>query len=144
MNPLLGIALVIGGLFLFNTIEQAAHAKDLQFSIAQVQLNNIGLQSTLVITLDIQNPTPSAYTIKSFAGDLYINDVLSGNVSSFVPVTIGADSETNYPLTARLSTGVVISDLINLFNGDKKVTVRLAGNADAGLVIPFDIQYSLI
>jgi LEA14-like dessication related protein len=144
MNPITLVALIIGGAFLLNKVSQGANASSLIFSISGAGVNSIGLTSNVALTITVQNPTPSSYQVNAFAGQVYINDNLSGNVSLFQKILIDPDSEKSFNVNVSLNVGVAISDIVQLINNPQKLNIRVVGTADAGIQIPFDIQYSLM
>jgi len=144
MNPLLLIGIGVGALWLIDLAGKAAGASSLNFVITNAQVKQSGLSSIIVLTINIQNPSNSGYTIKSIVGNFFINNNLTGNVSSFSAIDVPPNSEVPVQLNVLLQPGAVISDIINLFSGSNAVNLRLVGTANAGLSIPFDIQFSLV
>jgi hypothetical protein len=145
MSTLTKILLAIGGIYAVNLIIKATSAKALNFSLSNVGFAQNGLNANLNAIITIQNPTSSQYTVQSLVGNFFVNDQMTGTVSSFVTETIPAHAEINYPVNISLQPGAVISDLIALFNNPKTLNARLVGNANAeNLLIPFDITYTLI
>jgi LEA14-like dessication related protein len=146
MNDLTWLLLGAGVFLVLNVLSAGANVSSLNFSIDSVNVGSSGLNATLLVGVNIQNPTSSSYTISSITANFYLNGTLTGNVSSFSPITIGPNSQSSSPyvLTVVLQPGAVISDIMSVLNGGANATARLAGTANAGISIPFDISYTLI
>lgn len=147
MGKTLGtLALIIGGILGIDLLIKSTSAKSLNFVIAKANLDTSNILSPVIqLVINIQNPTSVQYRIDAIVGNFYINDTLTGNVSSFISTNILAASQTAYPVNVALQPGAVINDIVSLFNGSQQLDLRLAGTANAdGLLIPFDIKYSLV
>ena len=144
MDPLLLLFLGVVGVWGFDLLQKAGGAGSLNFVISGVQVNQSGINTALLVALNIQNPSNASYQIKSFAGNLYLNDTLTGSFSSFMPVNVSPNSETPVQITVLLQPGAVVSDIVSLFNGPQSLVVRMLGTANAGLSIPFDVKYTLL
>ena len=92
-----------------------------------------GITPVATFGLVIQNPSSQKFTIRSLAGNFTANGFRIGNVSSFTPISVNANSQTVYLLTVRLSLLGVVQDIINALNGNgikQNVTFNAWVNVD--------------
>jgi hypothetical protein len=70
----------------------------------------------IVLGLAAQNTSNQSFTINSFAGNLYANGYLVGNVSNFTTQTIERNKETIIELTVRMGVLGVVNNIIQAWN----------------------------
>lgn len=141
------IALLTGAGFLaYKAFSKTQSAGTLNFypaSIKNIQMD--GVTPVLTLGLAIQNPSSQTYIIKAVVGSLYANNILIGNVSSYVPKQVIATGQTIYPLNIRLSLLGIVQDILQAFQGGG-VQQRLELNAYANVDdfnIPIKLNYTI-
>lgn len=144
MKKYLGLIIAAGAAYYF--FRKYRVGKNARFYFKAVSIKG----KKLVIRIAVQNPTNSSIKLQSLAGEVYANDKLVGNVSSFTPIQIAANSET------VLSFDIVpnVAGLINLISNFVKTLVKktqklglrikLDGTANVdGISLPVNISYTL-
>lgn len=91
------------------------------------------------LTLRVQNTSSSGFTLESLAGNVTLQEsgkeYYIGNVSSFVPTPIFANSSVLVPVQLRLQPLGVVQGLITAFqSGGTKRIIHVDGFANAGFV----------
>ncbi len=90
--------------------------KNLIFAFGNVSsLDLVGTTPVLTFTIIAQNTSTTDIQVNSFAGNLYANNLLVGNVSNFTPVIIAANSNTAIPVQAQLGLIGIVNDIITAF-----------------------------
>jgi hypothetical protein len=118
----------------------------LNYYIASVGLTFDGVQPILTLHIGVQNVSNASFTINSFVGNLTANDKTLGTASSFIPILIGASSQTTFPVQIRLNLIGITSDIIAILNGQSGLqqTIKLQGYVNAsGLVAPVELTYKI-
>lgn len=100
-----------------------------------------------VITLSIivQNTSGASLFLQSFAGNVYSNDTLIGNVYNFVPVSIPGNSQISMPVQVQLQPLGVANDIINAFstgNFTQQIDIRGGANVN-GFQLPVIINFAV-
>lgn len=103
--------------------------------------------ATPVIQLGIlaQNTSNQNLVVRSFAGNLYSNDFLIGNVSSFVPFQVAPNSQTLLILNVRLSLIGIVNDIIRAWtekNFTQNIQVRAYANID-NYQVPVNLSFKI-
>ena len=146
MNVLTSVLLTGGAIIAFNAMQKAQASGTLNFYPASVKnIRFDGITPVVTLGLAIQNPSNQRFTIKSFAGNLYANDILIGNVSSYVNTIVAPNSQTVYDLNIRLSILGIVNDIIEAFQGNglrQELELQAWINVDS-FVVPVNIKYSI-
>ena len=108
----MGLAAFIG----YQFINKANAAKRLNYFVQKVSLRFSGLTPIIDIVVGIQNPTNSTIKVGSILGELYINDNFVGTVSGFQLTSIKGLATTYFPISARLSTGGLVSEILSIID----------------------------
>lgn len=146
MNVLAKTALVTGALIALSAMAKAQASGTLNFVPGSVHsLGFDGVTPVIQFDLIIQNPSGRSFNIKSLVGNLYANDYLIGNISSYTPTYIRAGANTVYRLSARLSVLGVVQDLIKALQGGGFTQVmrfKAWANVD-NFTVPVAITYKI-
>lgn len=105
-----------------------------------------GFTPYLDITLAIQNPSNTSFTVKDIIANLTVNGNNVGSISSFVPLEIPEASEVPYPLQIRLNLIGLTQDLITLIQqqSGNAITINLQGYVNAsGITAPINLPYKI-
>jgi len=147
LNTALKTGLLIGGALLaYNAFAKGNALQTLNFYPKKVSNIRIdGVTPVMTFGLAVQNVSNQSMVLHSLAGNLYANGILIGNVSSWVPTRINANSETVLQITVRLSLLGVVQDIIRAFNGDgwqQNIEFDARANVDR-YNIPIKITYKV-
>jgi hypothetical protein len=121
---------------------------------AKFYFKGIAMKGSKVLAkIAVQNPTNASAKLISLAGELYANNKLISNISSFEPKTILPNQETVLEFEFNPSVlGLVdlvrstINNIFKLKDQRKKVGLNLKFNGTAnidGFPLPVNIEYSL-
>lgn len=104
-----------------------------------------GLTPVLTFGIAVQNTSNQSFTLNSFAGEVYKDTTLIGNISTFNAQTISANSEKIIYADARLSLLGIVSDLINaITNKTFSGTLELDAHANIdNLQVPIDLKFKI-
>lgn len=141
------VILSAAAIIALNLISKGTAAKSLNFYPGQIK----GLQfdgATPIITLGllVQNTSNQNILFRSFAGNIYANGFLVGNVSTYQPTTIPNNSQMDYNLTVRLSPLGIVNELISIIQGNnpRSMVLELQATANIDVVrVPVVIKYSV-
>lgn len=144
MNPYIIVALVGGGILLFNRLGTASAASRLNYVFDGISWEfKTALTVQINIDLGVQNPTSNSFVIKSFSGNLYLNDYYIGNVSNFTATTIAANAQTEYRVAVQLSTLSLPSAIVDLFKNFTHLNGKLQGTVNVdNLSVPVNLEYN--
>lgn len=138
--------LAAGALLAYNAFAKGNALQTLNFYPKKVySVSMDGVTPVLKIGLAAQNTSNQSMTLRSIAGNVYCNDILIGNVSSYAATRINANSETILTLNIRLSLLGVVQDILAAFNGggwQQKVDIDLLANVDR-YQIPVKVSYKI-
>lgn len=139
-----GVVLLIGavGLYLFSRINAG---KNIKAVLKKINFGGSLLSPKILITLGIQNPTSTGANVQSFTGEIYSEDKLIADISSFEKIRINPNSETIFVVTAIPQSVNIVKELIRVVKTRaKQNTFRLVGalNVD-GNTLPIDFNYAL-
>lgn len=138
---ILGAVALLGGYVLYRIFWAA---KNLVFSPGAVTgLTIQGTNPILNFSILVQNTSDTDLTIQSFAGNIFMDNQLIGNVSGFQAVVIAANSQTELPVTGTMQGLQVINQLITAWNTNsiqKKVTVDGSING-IGFQMPVKLDF---
>ncbi len=119
-------------------------ASNLVFAPGEV--TGISIQGTNPIinfNVAVQNTSDTSLQLQSFAGNIFMDNQLIGNVSAFQPVLIAANSQTQFPVTGVLQGLQVINQLITAWNTNsiqKKVIIDGSING-IGFQVPVKLDF---
>jgi LEA14-like dessication related protein len=141
-----GVIVAILAVIGYSLYAKTTHAANLVFYPSSITgLAFEGSSPVIYADLLIQNASDSSFTLSSLAGNLYTDDTLVGNVSSFQPLQIPANSQVTYPLTFRLSLIGLTNDIISAIQSGvypKKIHLDAKANGD-GVQLPIDVVYQI-
>lgn len=144
MNTATTIAISAAAFIFYSLLRKGQALGQLVFhphSIKGIKMD--GITPVMTLGLAIQNTSNQSFTLKSIAGELWANNYLVGNIASFDPQTINANSEAVVYIKARMSLLGLVSDIINAIkNKTWKQTLELNSVANIdNLQVPIDIKY---
>lgn len=104
-----------------------------------------GINPVLTFSVIVQNTSNVDVTINSIAGNVLSNTELIGNVSTFVPVYLRANSQNVVTLTSQLSALGVVNDLIRTIStGSFSQDIQFTGFANvSGYQMPINVSYNV-
>lgn len=104
-----------------------------------------GSNPTITLQVIAQNTSNTDLLLNSFAGNLYSNGTLIGNVSNFTGAIIAGNSQSPIPLTLTLLPLGVVNDLINAFQNKSAVqNLDLEAQANVnGFQVAVPLKFSL-
>lgn len=111
------IALGAGAFILYSLFRKGYAAGTLNFypgNIKDLYIENA--RPVIILGVAAQNTSNQSFTVNSFAGNLYANGYLVGNVSNFTPQTISRNSEKIIDLKIRLGVLGVVNNIIQAWN----------------------------
>lgn len=138
--------LIVGfgvGLWLFTRYNAVSTLNFFPGSLA-----DLGFQGTTPVgtfTLIVQNTSNVDLSVDSFAGNVYANDILIGNVSSFQRVQLLSNSLSEVPLNVRFFTIGIVNDVIRAFQtGSVKQDIVLEGSIGvSGVAVPIELTFKI-
>lgn len=140
------IGLTIAAIAGYALLAKKSASGSLVFYPASVR--NIKFQgSTPIMTvgLVIQNPTNQKFVVKSLAGNLFANNYLVGNLSSFQTTEILPNSEVILYVEIRLSLISIVNDIIRAFqfgNFSQDLLLKATANVD-NYPVPLTLNYKV-
>lgn len=92
-----------------------------------------------------QNTASTGVTVDSFAGNIFANGQLIGNVSDFQPVYIAPNSQTVVPVVAQLGLFAIVNDLLaSIQAGSFKQNFEVHGYANGvGVQVPINMKFTV-
>lgn len=143
---LIEAALLLGGVAVAYFLNLKNAAGHLVFYPGTIQgLSFEGANPVIQGTILIQNTSNVTFTFNSFAASITTGGTLVGNASNFTPVTIGPNSEGQFPIKLTLSLLGVANDIIDAVQ-NKYITkqISLEGSVNAnGIPVPLQLNYSI-
>lgn len=111
-------------------------------------ITNIGFQGitpVLTATLQVQNTSNVDFVISSMAANVYVNNTLIGNVSSFTPTPIPRNSQQLLVMNVQLQLIGLVDDIINAFTGGSmQQNIVVDGFVNGNNVqVPLNITYKI-
>lgn len=102
-----------------------------------------GITPVMTLGLAVQNTSNQTFQLNSIAGQIFANTYLIGNIGSFVPQVIPANSQSVIYINARLSLIGIVTDIINqINNGTFTQEIELESNANIdNLQVPIDLKF---
>ena len=142
-NIILPVVLVgAAAYFLFR---RTTFAKNLVYVFRGIKVRGKLFSPKIEITIGIQNPSNQKAEFKSMIAQVGWNDNNFANISTFKPVTIAANSETNIVFTAEPSVLGLYDTIKNLIKtGLKNGKISITGTANVdNLQVPVNIVKSV-
>lgn len=147
MSNALKLLLAAGAIVAFSAFQKVNASGSLNFYPASInQITFDGMTPVANIGLAIQNPSNQQFVIHSIAGNVYANDYLIGNVSSYINQTIKANSQAVYNLNIRFSILGIVNDIIRSFENKSGINQILELQANINVdnfTIPLKVKYKV-
>lgn len=111
-------------------------------------ISNMGFSNSVPVadvTIIAQNTSTASLTINSFAGNVYSNNTLVGNIFNFTPVTIPGNAATPINISIQFQALGIVTDLVKAFstnNFQQIITVQGYANV-SGLQLPVNLNFSV-
>lgn len=140
------IVLAAGGILAYALYSKGRALTTLNFYPASVRdISFDGVTPVMKIGIAIQNTSGQNMVLRSFAGNVYANGYLIGNVSNFIPVAIRPNGQTLLTVNTRLSILGIVQDIIAAFRGEGiRQTFELDARANVdNYQLPIKIKYSV-
>lgn len=138
----------VGAAILLYILSKKSAAKNLRVYFQTVTLKKAkGLNfPTVQAVFRIVNPTSSALTIDSIAGDILLNGQLLSSLSQTESLSIPGQSESIYTVNIKTPIFNALTTLISLLkNKSKKINVEFTGSVNSGgIIIPLQQKVNLI
>lgn len=110
----------------------------------KIRLIGKGLSKQLELNFKIQNPTNQTGVVSAITGEVYVNDRIVADFSSFGEQKIAPKSESDFKIIAVPSIGVVqLLTQRGLLKKGLRYKIKGTGNFD-GIVAPFEYSANLI
>lgn len=142
------VLLVGAGLLAWSFLSKANVINALKILIQRIKVEFSGLSPVITLVVLVQNPTSDKFTVYSLAGDVFVNNNYIGNVSMFTKTEIIGNSQTEIPLTIKLSIVSMISNIVDIVTGKSAGgggVVGLSGTINIdNASIPVNIAYKII
>lgn len=105
----------------------------------------VGSVPVITVEVSIQNTSSTDVPINSFAGNVFADGSLIGNIANFVPVVIPANSQVVIPVSMQLQILGVVNQIIQAFQyGNVKKALQVNATANvAGLPVPIKLNYNV-
>lgn len=138
----------VGAAILLYILSKKSAAKNLRVYFQTVTLKKAkGLNfPTVQAVFRIVNPTSSALTIDSIAGDILLNGQLLSSLSQTESLSIPGQSESIYTVNIKTPIFNALTTLISLLkNKSKKINVEFTGSVNSGgIIIPLQQKVNVI
>ncbi|HMG08306.1 MAG TPA: hypothetical protein VK609_07335 [Mucilaginibacter sp.] len=147
VKPLIVIGAGAGLLYILSNVSKASAVSNLAYRISGIKPGWIGITPTLDLTVMVGNTSNQAFSVNALQGNVYVNNLYAGQVSSYTKTMVLPTSEVPYKLTVRLGLAGIAKQIIDIIGGKAAVAVnvRLNGTTNVdGLIFPVDISYNII
>lgn len=140
------IAWGIGGAIAYNLIAKGTALGRLNFypdTIRGIAMD--GATPVMTVGLTVQNTSNQKMILRSFAGNLYTNDKLIGNVSSFSPIEINPNTQGVLLINAKMSLLGIVNEIIRAIeHGIGSYDIELDGFANVDRYqVPVKLKYKI-
>lgn len=137
--------LIVAGLaFLaIKKIGTLATLQALDLELAGFSIDLAGVHARMKAT----NMTDNALSLEELTGDVYLNDMLIGQLGAFTPVVVPARGNGLVELNVVINPAVVLLEIISIFRGatGKAITMTVKGHIIADSTdIPFTMIRKLV
>lgn len=133
------------GLLAFILLSKARALGNLVFTPGTVQsMAFVGSTPVAQVSINAQNTSSASITINAFAGNVYSNNTLVGNIASFTPVLIPGNSITPVTVGIQFMLMGVANDIVNAFSSNNfSQDIKITGYANvSGLQLPVNLDFS--
>lgn len=137
--------IAVGGVLLYIFLTKRS-AESLKYYFKSFSLRFDGITPIFRINLMLLNGSNQTFQIQSVVGNLSVGNQVIGNVYSFTPVKILANSQQQYSFDVRLNIFSIVSDLIDKINNGTGLSyqVNMAGTMNAeGFMIPVNFNFAI-
>jgi len=122
------------GLIAYNLVAKARALGSINFYPGRiVNLQFDGMTPVMTLELLAQNTTGQQMVLRSIAGNVVANGYIVGNISSFTPSPIRANSQSSLLVQLRLFPLGIVNDIIRAFelgNFHQDITIQAYANVD--------------
>lgn len=111
-SPLLWVGITVAVLWGFNTLVSAFNNR-IQFGTIKMKFRGVTTSFGLLldVVMPIQNLNPITISLEDFRGEIWYGPVRIVTVDQRNPVTLAANSTTNYQMEAEIDTGKLAADI---------------------------------
>lgn len=137
--------LAVGGVVLYILLTKRS-AESLKYYFKSFSLRFDSITPIFRIKLMLLNGSNQTFQIQSVVGNLSVGNQVIGNVYSFDPVKILANSQQEYSFDVRLNIFSIVSDLIDKINNGTGLSyqVNMNGTMNAeGFMIPVNFNFGI-
>lgn len=131
--------LLIGGAAALFFLSKASAAKKIKVYFKDVIFGKVtGFRlPDIFARFRIVNPTNTALSITSLAGDIYFNKQVLASIQNLEKIEIPANSEIEYKIKIEGSPLQLATTLFNYLKSKQKITLSFEGSVNSsGFVIP--------
>ena len=121
-----------------NLLQATAETRNLRVRIEGIHSD----ESNVSMDINIENPNPNNFDIKSFVGSMYVDGKQVGEVNMFGEYNVKANSQEVLPLTVRPNISVYRAALASIVKGRSRITFSGTINVN-NHAIPLSISYSV-
>jgi len=110
----------------------------------KIRLIGKGLSKQLELNFKIQNPTNQTGVVSAITGEVYVNERIVADFSSFGEQKIAPKSESDFKVIATPTIGIIqLLTQRGLLKSGLKYKIKGTGNFD-GIVAPFEYTAKLV
>jgi len=110
----------------------------------KIRLIGKGLSKQLELNFKIQNPTNQTGIVSAITGEVYVNDRIVADFSSFGEQKIAPKSESDFKVIATPTIGIIqLLSQRGLLKSGLQYKIKGTGNFD-GIVAPFEYTAKLV
>ena len=138
------LILGIGGLAAWYIYSRLQFGQKTKLIFKKIRLIGKGLSKQFELNFKIQNPTNQTGVVSAITGEIFVNNKLVADFSSFGEQKIAPKSESDFKVVASPSMGIVqLLTQKGLFKSGLQYKIKGTGNFD-GIVAPFEYTAKLI
>lgn len=146
IKPLTTIGIAFGAYILYNVFSKAQAAKNLKVYFQGVNLvKSSGAIPNILANFKLINPSNGSLSVRSIAGDFYLNGRMIATFSQLENFNIPANSESRYQLKVTPQGIPAVLSLIDLIRTKaRNVTVQFEGTINTnGVNLPISQKMQL-
>lgn len=134
----------LGGLAAWYLWTRVQLGQKTKLIFKKIRLIGKGLSKQFELNFKIQNPTNQTGVVSAITGEVYINDRIVADFSSFGEQKIAPKSESDFKVIASPTIGIIqLLTQKGLFKSGITYKIKGTGNFD-GIVAPFEYTAKLI
>lgn len=134
----------IGGLAAWYVWTRVQLGQKTKLIFKKIRLIGKGLSKQFELNFKIQNPTNQTGVVSAITGEVYINDRIVADFSSFGEQKIAPKSESDFKVIASPTIGIIqLLTQRGLLKSGLNYKIKGTGNFD-GIVAPFEYTAKLI